>query len=193
MYYNTEANNGIAESSYKDTPIADILTDLKKEEVFKSIVQLQFSEEKNLNNIDGKPGTGTVTKAERTEVEKTADTKAYNERIDKAQTDWTEISNAFNVWDTNSKLKEALKTRFQDDLKMVENDLKGKSIANIDNYGGQELEGNVGGWSHGCQVISGVQEFFHFMYDATEHVGTTNQERWYYTIIESSSLGITLN
>ncbi len=49
MYYNTEANNGIAESSYKDTPIADILTDLKKEEVFKSIVQLQFSEEKNLN------------------------------------------------------------------------------------------------------------------------------------------------
>ncbi len=50
MYYNTEANNGIAESSYKDTPIADILTDLKKEEVFKSIVQLQFSEEKNLKS-----------------------------------------------------------------------------------------------------------------------------------------------
>ncbi len=76
---------------------------------------------------------------------------------------------------------------------MVENDLKGKSITNIDNFGGQEIQGNVAGWSTGCQVIQGVQEFFHFMYDATRHVDSTNQERWYYTIVEASCLGITLN
>ncbi|WP_299313590.1 hypothetical protein [uncultured Aquimarina sp.] len=78
-------------------------------------------------------------------------------------------------------------------VKLVANDLEGKEVTTIDNFGGQEIDDNVSGWSTGCQVIPGVQEFFHFMYDITKYVNTTNQERWYYTIIESSSLGITLN
>lgn len=193
MYYNTEANNGIQKSSYKDTSIADIVTDLKKEEVFKSIVQLQFNEEKNIKNIDGKPGTGTIAKAERNAIKKAEDTKTYNDKIDKANTDWADITEAFALWDTNSKFKDTLKTIFQDNLKMVDNDLKGLSTSTIDDFGGQEIKGNVAGWSTGCQVIQGAQEFFNFMYDITEHVDATSQERWYYTIVESSSLGITLN
>ena len=113
--------------------------------------------------------------------------------MSEAETDWDAITNAFAVWGTNSVLPKDLKNTFQNKIKMAPNDLEGKTITTIDNFGGQEIDDNVSGWSTGCQVIPGVQEFFHFMHDITKHVNTTNQERWYYTIIESSSLGITLN
>ncbi|SEK37809.1 hypothetical protein SAMN04487910_0383 [Aquimarina amphilecti] len=193
MYHHEQSNDGTLESSYDDTAIADVLKELKKEEVFESIVKLQFHEEKNFDNVDGQPGGGTITKLNRTTVQKTNDTNTYNEKVNKATTDLNEITNAFAVWDTNTVLPEDLKNRFQNTVKMVANDLDSKAVTTIDNFGGKEIDDNVSGWSTGCQVIPGVQEFFHFMYDITKYIDSTNQERWYYTIIESSSLGITLN
>jgi len=193
MYYHNEQNDGVTEDSYKNISIEDITKKLKKDEVFHSIVKLQFENELNFSNVDGKPGAGTITKIERTEIQRNEDTKKFNDQKEKSGSEWDSLIEIFVTWDSNSKLTNTLKISLQTDLKIAKDERKGLTVEDIDSHGGLELSGNVGGWSHGCQVISGVQKFFHFMYDITQFVNSTNQERWYYTIVESSSLGITLD
>lgn len=192
MYHHNLTVDGTLASSYDDTSMANIVTELKKEEVFESIIKLQYSEELVFSNVDGKPGGGTITKIDRTAAQKTEDTTAFNEKIEKAESDWESLTASFETWGANADLSDALRDSLKTGLKIAD-ERKDKSVTDIDDHGGQELEGNVGGWSYGCQVISGVQKFFHFMYDLSQFVESTDQERWYYTVIESSSLGITLD
>ncbi len=193
MYHHNDQNDGTLESSYNDTELTDIIKELKEPDVFRSIVKLQMDEQLDLAKIDAKPGKGTLAKINRTEAQKTDDSAAFSELIQKAQNDWSTLTDLFVTWDSNSKLPTTLKSDLQTKLKMSEDARKGKTITEIDSHGGLELEGEVGNWSTACQVISGTQKFFHFMYDITRFVSDTAQERWYYTIVESSTLGIALN
>lgn len=179
-----------SKNDYKDKNHKDLVDELKKEDVFESIVKLQLEEEFNIKNIDGCPGKGTIKKINRTDIQKAKDTENYNEIVDKAEKDWERLTCLFEDWDSNSILSEktALKKMFQNEFRIKKIDYSDNDLVDVGDFGGKGINKYVRGWSEGCQIILGGQHFYEFMYLLTQFVIESKQNRWYYTIVDSKNI-----
>lgn len=183
-------DSSLSKADLKLKKQADLVTELKKSDVFQSIVELQLKEEFKLKNIDAQPGKGTITKINKTKVEKEEATKKYNETVEKAEKDNQTLITLFDNWNNNGILgkKTSLKKKFQEKFRINKVDYPENEIVEIGDFGGKSINKKVGGWSDGCQVILGGQHFYEFMYLLTQFVSDSKQEIWYYTLIDNKNI-----
>lgn len=180
--------------AYEDMDLKALRTELKKEAVWLSVIDLQLKEEVNMGQVDANPGGGTVGKLEKDDKTAAADTKEYTEKKAKAKLDKPKVDTYFESWDKNSTLKDntSLKTRFQNSIKINESDYDLDDAKKVDDKGGKGMNKSVGGWSEGCQIVLGGQNFYDYMYNSTQYVNETKQQRWYYTLVDIDSIsGVT--
>ena len=190
-------HNSTTAATYATMSKADVITEVKKEAVWLSVVDVQLEEELNLANVDAMPGNKTFTKMTRTAQQKQEDTTAFNAKTTKASTDWQAVKSLFDTdWANHSILKNqtTLKTKLQAIKLKKGKSYEDTSLVELDNKGGQGINTAVSTWSKGCQVVLGADNFYDFMYQLVQFIPTTKQERWYYTLVESSTInGLTLN
>lgn len=185
-------DSSLTEAGLQEKTQAELVTELKKEGVFESVVAVQLEHEFLLKNIDAAPGNGTVAKINRTATEKADAKTKYDETVESAKADNDELTAFFDTWDGNTILsgKPALKTKLKEEFRINKEDYSEDDKVDVGDsaQGGQGINKKVGGWSEGCQVILGGQHFYEFLYLLTQFVSSTNQERWYYTVVDTQNI-----
>ncbi|WP_299443840.1 hypothetical protein [uncultured Aquimarina sp.] len=204
MNYHKRQNDGVPDDCYSGYELKDLLEELKQDKVFKSIILTQLEYELNLKKVDAQPGGGTIKKIEWSESQKNQANKKFNDQKNKAKADWDLISKVIQDWENNQILKDAkqkvgdiefnLIEYLKDNFKLNSKDYDENSTNEVDNKGGDEISINVDGWSEGCQIIYGGQHFYEFLYKLTQFVKDSNQERWYYTLVDIDTIdGVTID
>ena len=170
--------------------LKDLRDNLKYEEVWLSAIDLQLKEEVDMKKVDGAPAGGTVSKLDRDEKKATADSAKFKAKKAKAKVDFEKVGNLFKKWDQNETLKRhaKLKTRLKRQVKINEQDIDPKKIIDVDNKGGKGLKKRVKKWSEGCNIVHGGQNYYDYLYNSSQFMDETKQQRWYYTIVDIDSI-----
>ncbi len=131
----------------------------------------------------------------RTENQKLEDCEKYEKLKKKAEDDFDKLTLIFSDWDNNEILKnskegkqKSLKDHLKEKFKLNNEDYKNSSLNDVDDSGGSGLDQKVSSWSEGCQVIYGGQHFYEFLFYLVQYVEESNQERWYYTIVDIDTI-----
>lgn len=194
MNYHNRANDDTQESTYTSKDLKDILKDAKDEKVFKSVIETQLEYELDLSNVDACPGNGTIKKIDLTITEKEEKKKEFEDAKKDANNDWDELKKLFSEWDSNTILSKqnegsiSLKEHFKTKVKFNKEDYKESSLIDVDDKGGVGINKDVSGWSQGCQIILGGEYFYTFLSNVIQFLPNSNQERWYYTLVDSSTI-----
>ncbi len=194
MAHHNLQSDGTLESSYLNDEISTLLVELKKQDVWKSMIEIQLEHQLDVSKVDGKPGKGTLLKINRTVAEKEKKKKEFEALKKSADEDWDTLSDLFATWDANAKLKNkklggiSFKKHFQEKIKLNKEDYKTDSKIKVDDSGGKGINKEVGPWSDGCQIILGGQNFYQFLFNVVQFVESSKQERWYYTIVDMDNI-----
>ncbi len=198
MNYHDRQNDGTPDDCYTGYSLADLVTELKKEIIFKSVVETQLEYEYDLKKVDGQPGGGTIKKIDRSEVEIQKNKESFDEIKKEAKKDLNELNDIFEKWKANSILSErkekingnkvSLLEYFKNHIKSNKQDFSPNSVMDVDESGGKGINKTVGGWSQGCQIILGGHNFYQFLFNLIQFIEESNQERWYYTIVDNNNI-----
>ena len=179
-----------AKADLQKLDLKDLRTKLMTEKVWLSVIDLQLKEEVNMKNVDAAPGGGTVSKLEKDEKTAAADSDKFKTKKAKAKTDLPKVDSLFGEWDKNAKLKgqASLKTRLKTLIKINEQDIDPKKIVEVDDKGGKGVKEGVGNWSEGCNIVYGGQNYYDYLYNSSQFMNETKQQRWYYTIVDMDNI-----
>ncbi|MCB9287770.1 MAG: DUF4157 domain-containing protein [Lewinellaceae bacterium] len=168
----------------QDLTTAQLLA-LVTDQHVEGIVKKQLEVFPQLNKIDGYAGS-TFLDILDGKIPGIAVRKA------KAEADFERIEELFAKFNTNTVLTEAHKTYLKENIKaqtlaereILQNPDKTEELEDK----ALEVKEEVGPWSTLCQVIFGPEKFYEFLMDVTDKALESGQRRWYYTLINDSSL-----
>ncbi|MFN6945977.1 MAG: DUF4157 domain-containing protein, partial [Cytophagaceae bacterium] len=166
-------------SSLNKDEVKELISSVHIEEIFKK----QTEYYKDLNDIDGKAGADfiKIIEGKKTSVE---------ELVSLAQEHYPRIESLFSSMNSNyATYLKGLKMNTSQERNLI-SDNNQTDVLTDDAL---QINQNVGSWSEGCQVIFGPEQFYNYWMDVTNKAEESGQRKWYYTLIDMSSLETEVN